>query len=122
LRSRRKKKESKNRLALIIGLAFLLAVLWVWKSIQAHDMARELTSLENEKRRITESNKQLKAELEKLHSIAWIDSCARQYGMTYEVKKRLVLFDQPMEKQRQDRSVLVSVADYIVNLGRRLIK
>jgi cell division protein FtsL len=109
-------------LVLLIALAFLLSVLWVWKSIQAHNMARELTSLENEKRRITESNKQLKADLEKLRSIAWIDSCARQYGMTYEVKKRLVLFDQPTVKHKEDRSMLVSVADYLIKLGRKIIE
>lgn len=119
MRSRRKKKETKSKAALIVGLAFILAVLWVWKSIEAHNMARELSNLDNEKKRIVEDNKNLKAELEKLRSIAWVDSCVRtNYGMTYGVKERMVLFDSAVEKKAVSRNMFASTADYLIEWAK----
>jgi hypothetical protein len=120
LRSRRRRKKSNNRIFLVIGLAFMLAVLWVWKSIEAHNMARQLSSLETEKKQILESNKLLKAERERLCSIGCIDTRARAYGMSYEVKSRMVLFDMPVKIHREDKNIFVSVGDYLAKLAEQL--
>jgi cell division protein FtsL len=122
LRSRRKRKKSNSRAFLFITLIFALAVLWVWKSIEAHSLARELSSLESEKKQIAENNKRLMAERERLCSIDWIDNRARSYGLTYEVKNRLVLFDSPVNDKKASKNVLASAFDYLVHLAKKMIE
>lgn len=113
---RRKKKENKSKVLTITALFFLLAVLWVWKSIEAHKLSRELTSLENTRKELIESNKHLKAELARLHSIAYIDSCVRhKYGMTYEVKERIVLFDKSGAKKKKNLNMFADLFRDIIN-------
>lgn len=114
MRSRRNKKNAQNRVLLIIPVIFALAVLWVWKSTEALSLSKELTLLERNKKEIIEQNKHLRAELDKYRSIAWIDSCVRKYGWSYDVKQRLVLYDKPTPKSEQDRNLLVSMADMII--------
>jgi len=114
LRPRYKHKKNKNRLKLLIPGVFLLAVLWVWKSIEADKLSRELTSQERTKKMIIEKNKQLHAELEKYRSIAWVDSCVRQrYGMTYEVKSRIMMHDLPVERPAIPRSFMAGLGDMV---------
>jgi hypothetical protein len=106
---------------LIIPIIFALAVLWVWKSTVALSLSKELTGLERNKKEIIEQNKRLRAELDKYHSIAWIDGCVRQYGWSYEVKQRVVLFDTPAPKLESDRSMFVSLADMIIKQLKMVI-
>jgi len=122
LRSRHNKKNSHNRAILIIPIIFALAVLWVWKSTVALSLSKELTKLERDKTEIIEQNKHLRAELDKYHSIAWIDRCVRQYGWSYEVKQRMVLFDKPSPKSEPNRNMFVSLADMIVREIKMVIE
>ncbi|MCP4583337.1 MAG: hypothetical protein GY839_17150 [candidate division Zixibacteria bacterium] len=111
---RRKKKKSNNKIVFIIPIVFGLAILWVWKSTEAHNLSRELTRIENTKKQMIEKNKLLKAELEKYRSISWIDGCARKYGLTYEVKERLVLFEKTTKRPERNRNLFAGMADIII--------
>jgi hypothetical protein len=122
LRSRHNKKSGHNRAILIIPVIFTLSVLWVWKSTVALSLSKELTKLERDKTEIIEQNKHLRAELDKYHSIAWIDSCVRQYGWSYEVKQRMVLFDKPALKSEPNRNLFVSLADMIIREIKMVIE
>jgi len=114
LARRRKKKKSNNIIAFIIPIIFGLAILWVWKSTEAHNLSRELTRVEKTKTQMIEKNKLLKAELEKYRSISWIDGCAREYGLTYEVKERLVLFERSGKKPERNRNLIAGMADMFI--------
>ena len=116
MKRRRKKKDGKSKAIAIIGFVFLLAVLWVWKSIEAHKLSRELTGLENAKNTLVENNKHLKAELEKFKSIAYVDSCVRtKYGMTYNVKQRMVLFDSSLKKPKVNRNMFADIYNFLID-------
>jgi len=121
LRSRRNKKNAPSRLIFLIAIIFALAVLWVWKSTEALNLSKELTRLERTKNEIIEQNKHLRAELDKYRSIAWVDSCVRTQGLTYEVKERLVLFDKPVLKSVPNRNLLVSMADMVTKVFKMVI-
>jgi hypothetical protein len=122
LRPRYKRKKKKNHLKLIIPGIFMLAVLWVWKSIETDRLSRVLTSQERAKKVMIEKNKQLQAELEKYRSIAWVDSCVRQkYGMTYNVKQRIVLYDLPVAHPAISRSFLAGLGDLLERTARTII-
>lgn len=121
MRSRRNKKNAPSRLIFLIAIIFALAVLWVWKSTEALNLSKELTRLERTKNEIIEQNKHLRAELDKYRSIAWVDSCVRTQGLTYEVKERLVLFDKPVLKSVPNRNLLVSMADMVTKVFKMVI-
>ena len=123
MRTNRKRKKTFNRFKLVIPIVFVLAVMWVWKSNEADKLSRRLTELERTKKNIIEQHKLLHIELEKYRSIGWIDRCARQnYRMTYNVKKRIVLFDRPNEVQKQNRSLFASMGGFIGRIYRSLIE
>lgn len=122
MRPRHRRKKNRNYLKLIIPGIFVLAVLWVWKSIEADRLSRELTRQERTKKVMIEKNKQLQAQLEKYRSIAWVDSCVRQkYGMTYNVKERIVLYDLPVSPPAISRSFLAGLGDMLEKTVRMLI-
>lgn len=123
LPKRRKKKESKSKVFLTIALVFLLAVLWVWKSIEAHKLSRELTQLESSRKVLVENNKQLKADLARLRSISWIDNCVRnKYGMTYEVKERMVLFDKAQHRNRPNRNMFANIISEFIKQTKKVFE
>jgi len=98
----------------MIPVIFALAILWVWKSTEALSLSKELTRLERNKKEIIEQNKHLGAELDRYRSIAWIDSCVRKYGWSYDLKQRLVLYDKASPKSEKGRNLLVSMGDMII--------
>ncbi len=123
MRPRRKRKKTFNRFKLVIPIAFVLAVMWVCKSNEADKLSRKLTELERTKKSIIEQHKLLHIELEKYRSIGWIDRCARQnFGMTYDVKKRIVLFDRSKEIRRQNRGLFASLGGFVSGIYKSLIK
>ncbi len=106
----------------LVLFGFLLAILWVWKSNEADKLSRRLTQLEREKKTLIDHNKLLHVKLEKHRSIAWIDSCVRQnYKMTYDVKKRIVLFDKPALKPGVNQSLMAGLGNFFVRTYRSLI-
>ena len=123
MRTRRKRKKSNIKIIPIVGLVFLRAVIWVWKSTEAHKLSRQLTELENAQKTLIEDNKLLRAELLNHRSISYIDKCVRQrYGMTYDVKERMVLIDNPDKKSNHDRSLFVSLGNNIVDFIRKMLE
>ncbi len=122
-RRSRKKKESKSKMFTVIAFIFLLAVLWVWKSIEAHKLSRELTELESARVELVENNKHLNAELSRLRSIAWVDSCVRfKYGMTYEVKERMVLFDKGQVRNRVNRNMFANSVSKLIDWVKKVLE
>ena len=122
MRSRRKKKNTFGLSGLIIPFVFILAVTWVWKANEVNNLSRELTDLERTKRVYIKQNKLLQAELEKYHSISWIDNCVRHnYGMTNNVKLWRVFIDKPAEQHKTDRSLFASITDFISKIFKMLI-
>ncbi|MCD6161654.1 MAG: hypothetical protein J7K40_04475 [candidate division Zixibacteria bacterium] len=114
MKPRRKKKKQFVQVKLLFPVLFFLAVIWVWKSNEADRLSRQLTQLERAKKNLAEQNRRFYVELEKYRSIAWIDNCVRQnYGMTYDVKKRIVLFDKTTAKQKIDQSLFASVGSFL---------
>ena len=86
-------------------------------------MSRRLTDLEREKKICIENNKLMQAKLEKYRSIAWIDQQVRKnFGMTYNVKRRIVLFDVPSGQTDTDRGLFASLSDFIVKVFKSLVK
>lgn len=108
---------------LVILAAFVLAVLWVWKSIEAHNLLQQLTHLEKTKTQLIENNKHLRAELERYHSITWIDGCVRSgLQMTHDAKGRLVLVEEPAGVPRQNRNLFASLGDMAIKALKAFLK
>jgi cell division protein FtsL len=119
----RRKKEPHGRIILLIVAAFILAVLWVWKSIEAHDLSQELTHLKKTRTQLIENNKLLRAELERYGSIAWIDNCVRsKLHMTHDVGERMVLVEEPVKAPKQNKNMFVSLADIFVKAFETFLK
>ena len=94
MRHKRKSSTLFKTFKLFIPVIFVLAILWVWKSTAAKSLAEQLTLLEIQRKTLIEDNKRLQAVLEQYRSVGWIDSRARiDYGMTYDIKNRLILFE-----------------------------
>jgi hypothetical protein len=105
----------------MIPALFAIAVIWVWKSTEVDKLSRRMTELNQVKRNLIEENKRLKVKLESYRSISWIDSCAcRQYGMTYNVKKRVVVFENPIEKKRKDRNLFAGLGNIAGEIVKKL--
>jgi hypothetical protein len=120
LRLHHKKNRFFKQFRFIIPAIFALAVLWVWKSTEAVKFSRTLTEVGQVKKELVEENKRLKVKLEFYSSISWIDSCVcRRYGMTYDVKKRIVVFDNPIEKTKNDRSLFAGLGDIAGEILKR---
>ena len=111
----RKRRQHKfDRRILLVPVVFVIALLWVWKANEADKLSREYTRLERTKKSLAEKNKSLLAQLEKYRSIAWIDSKVRSnYKMTYEVKNRLVLFDEPVKKPKPRWSLMADIGGFL---------
>jgi hypothetical protein len=122
-RHSRRKKEAHGRIILLIVAAFILAVLWVWKSIEAHDLSQELTRLERTRTQLIENNKLLRAELEHYRSIAWIDNCVRsRLHMTHDVGERMMLAEEPIKSPKRNKNMFVSLADMFVRAFETFLK
>lgn len=121
MRIHRKKNRWFEQFRLIIPAVFAVAVIWVWKSTEVDKLSRRMTELNQVKKTLVEKNKHLKIKLERYKSISWIDSCAcHQYGMTYNVKKRIVLFESPVEKTKIDRSLFAGLSSIAGEIIKKL--
>jgi len=69
-----------------------------------------------------EHNKLLEAQLEEFRSPAWVDGRARELGMTYDIKKRRVLFETVSKKPETKQSLFASVGDFLGRLYENLVK
>jgi len=80
-----------------------------------------MTELNQVKKNLIEENKRLEVKLEWYKSISWIDSCAsRQYGMTYDVKKRIVVFENPVGNKRKDRNLFAGLGNIAGEIVKKL--
>jgi dynactin complex subunit len=88
--------------------------MWVWKANEVNRLSRKLTELEKSRNDHVEQNRFMKAELEKYRSLAWIDPKARlEFGMTHDIKNRIVLFDQAVGKPAKNQSLFAGVLDFM---------
>ncbi|RKX18782.1 MAG: hypothetical protein DRP26_04590 [Candidatus Zixiibacteriota bacterium] len=121
MRLHHKKNRFFKQFRLIIPAIFALAIVWVWKSTMADKFSRMLTELDQTRKELIEENKRLKVKLERYSSISWIDSCAcYKYGMTYNVKKRIVVFDNPKEETKKDRSLFAGLGNVAGEILKKL--
>jgi cell division protein FtsB len=123
LKPQRKSKRNYSLLKLMIPLIFIIAVMWVWKANEVNRLSRKLTELEKRRNDHAEQNKFMKAELEKYRSLAWIEPKARlEFGMTHDIKNRIVLFDQTTGKPAKNQSLFAGVLDFMKQVIETLLK
>jgi len=122
LRHNRKRNKLSKKLKIIVPALFVVAILWVWKSTTAKELSRHLTGLEQQRKTLVEDKKRLLAELEQYRSISWIDSRVRaNYGMTYDIKNRLILFENQKTVPRPpSHNFYAGILDYVRDVWRFL--
>lgn len=120
MRFRRKRNRLFRKFAFVIPIAFTLAILWVWKSTVATELSQELTRLDQTKRSMAEQNRRMTADLEHYRSVAWVDPIVRtRLGMTYDIKNRIVLFDNKITKPpRASKGLYASLTDNLRDVWR----